>query len=417
MSLVWLLNQIVIAVAAAGLLCTAANYAYVAICYLLYRPRGARCDLFIEDSAAPLVAVQIPIYNEAAVVEQAARNAAALDWPRDRLHIQIIDGSTDETVEIAEAVVASLRKEGHDITHLRRDNLVGYKSGALTDGLANTKARIIAHLDADFRSPPDWLRRAVPVLLADSKAAFVQQRCEFRSREDNVITRVQQLQQDAHYIVEQAARHCRGVPMQANGTATVWRRAAIEGCGGWTSEALLEDLDLALRVYLHGWRGHLLLQPACVGEVPAQAGDWQRQQSRWSAGFLLVGRKLLPAVWCSALSLEAKLSTSLLILLQLFFPSIVLLVLALAVEIVLVGSVRPVIAPASTALALALCLLIAMTLPPYLSLRRGPLSRYASTFLSFPALMLRLAVVNSASIVSAGLGIKRAMDRTPKQGL
>ncbi len=417
MSFVWLLNQIVTAFAVAGLLCTAANYAYVAICYLLYRPRGARCDLFIDDASAPLVAVQVPIYNEAAVVEQAARNAAALDWPRDRLQIQIIDGSTDATVEIAAAAVARLRDEGHNITHLRRDNRIGYKSGALTDGLANTEAEIIAHLDADFRSPPDWLRRAVPVLLADSKAAFVQQRCEFRSREDNVITRVQQLQQDAHYLVEQAARHCRGVPMQANGTATVWRRAAIEGCGGWSSEALLEDLDLALRVYVNGWRGHLLLQPACVGEVPAHTGDWQKQQSRWSAGFLLVGRKLLPPVWSSALSLEAKLSTSLLILLQLFFPSIVLLVAALTVDVVLLGSIRPVIAPALTALALALCLLIAMTLPPYMRLERGPLSRYLSTFLQFPGLMLRLAVVNSTSIVSAGLGIRRAMDRTPKQGL
>lgn len=417
MDLIWNLNQIATCIAAAGLFCTAANYAYVAICYLLCRPRGAPCDLTIDDASAPLVVVQVPIYNEAAVAEQAAINAVALDWPRDRLQVQIIDGSTDETVRIAASAVARLRKQGHDIVHLRRDNSVGYKAGALSDGLAHTDAEIVAHLDSDFCAPPDWLRRAVPVLLADPRAAFVQQRCEFRSHDDNAITRLQQMQQDAHYMVEQAARHCRGVPMQANGTATIWRRQAIEGCGGWTSETLLEDLDLALRVYIHGWHAHLLLDPPCIGEVPDRLSDWQNQQRRWSSGFLLVGRKLLPEIWVSKLSIEAKLSTSLLILLQLFFPCIVLLLVTLAIDIVLAGSVAPILKPAILAAGVAACILIAMTLPPYLRLKRGPLSRYWSTLVDFPLLMLRLSIVNSLDILRAGLGTRREIIRTPKRGL
>jgi cellulose synthase/poly-beta-1,6-N-acetylglucosamine synthase-like glycosyltransferase len=299
---------------------------------------------------------------------------------------------------------------------VRRDNRAGYKAGALAEGLARSDAPFVAMLDADFRAPRDWLRRAVPVLLTDPRAAFCQQRCDFRSAEDNALTRVQQLMQDAHYMVEQAARHGRNVPMQANGTATVWRRAAIDDAGGWSGETLTEDLDLTLRCYLRGWHAALLLEPPCVGEMPADMRDFQTQQSRWSSGFLQVARKLLPQVWGSALPAEAKFSTSLLILMQLFFPCIVLLAIATAIDIVLVGGVAHLLRPALVGAGLALVLMVAMTLPPYLALRRGTVSRYVATLASLPVFMVRLGFVNAFEILTASLGRQRAFAVTPKQG-
>lgn len=416
MSVLWWLNQLLAGIAIAGLLMTAGNYAYVTACYYLFRPRGTRAPASLDNALLPHVLLQIPMFNEPNVVAQAAEGAVALDWPRDRLHIQILDDSTDNTPEIAAAVVARLRAQGFDIQHVRRDNRAGYKAGALAEGLARNNAPFVAMLDADFRAPRDWLRRAVPVLLTDPRAAFCQQRCDFQSAEDNALTRVQQLMQDAHYMVEQAARHGRGVPMQANGTATVWRRAAIDDAGGWSGETLTEDLDLTLRCYLRGWRAALLLEPACVGEMPATMRDFETQQSRWSSGFLQVARKLLPLVWGSGLSAEAKVSTSLLILMQLFFPCIVLLAIACVIDMVLVGGVLHLLRPALIGGGLALVLMVAMTLPPYLALRRGTVGRYAATLASLPVFMVRLGFANAFEILTASLGRQRAFAVTPKQG-
>jgi len=416
MTALWWLNQFAAWVALAGLLMTVGNYAYVTACYYLFHPRGTAPAPQLDDATLPHVLLQIPMFNEPAVVEQAALAAIALDWPREKLHIQILDDSTDNTPLIAAAVVARLRQDGHDIVHLRRDNRAGYKAGALTDGLARSDAPFVAMLDADFRAPRGWLRLTVPALLTNPRAAFAQQRCDFVSREDNALTRVQQLMQDAHYLVEQAARHGRNVPMQANGTATIWRRAAIEDAGGWSGETLTEDLDLTLRVYLRGWHAALLLDPPCVGEMPARLDDWKTQQSRWSSGFLQVARKLLPTVWRSGLTVEAKFSTSMLVLMQLFFPCIVLLAATIVIDVLLAGGARHLVAPAAAGTALALALMLAMTLPPYLRLRRGSVARYLITLVRLPLFMIHLGFANAFEILTSLLGRQRAFAVTPKQG-
>lgn len=410
------LNTAVGLLAIAGLLITVANFAYVAACHLYFRPHGTPAAPDIADAGLPHVLLQIPIYNEAAVAEQAAVAAVALDWPRDRLHVQILDDSTDHTPAIVATAVGRLRAAGHDIVHVRRDNRVGFKAGALSAGLAISDAPFVAMLDADFRAPASWLRGAVAVLEHDPRAAFAQQRCDFRSREDNALTRVQQLMQDAHYMVEQAARHGRGVPMPANGTATVWRRAAIDDAGGWSGDTLTEDLDLTLRVYLRSWHAALLLEPPCVGEMPARLDDWRTQQSRWSSGFLQVTRKLLPALWHSDLGVEAKLATSLLLLVQLFFPSIVLLGVTILIGAALQGGFAQYREPAVIGAGLGIALLLAMTLPPYLALRRGSIARYAVTLIKLPFFMIHLGLANAVEILTAALGRQRAFAVTPKQG-
>ena len=187
----------------------------------------------VSDADLPHVLVQIPVFNEPAMVADCLRSAAALDWPREKLHIQLLDDSTDETSAIANATVWKLRRQGYDISHLRRAERRGYKAGALAAGLARSNAPYVAILDADFRPPPNWLRAIVPALIADPSASFVQSRCEFANYRTNWLTRAQGLMFDAHFVMEQATRFRAGWLFQFNGTGGVWRRAAIEAAGGW----------------------------------------------------------------------------------------------------------------------------------------------------------------------------------------
>ncbi|MBS0519668.1 MAG: glycosyltransferase, partial [Proteobacteria bacterium] len=219
------------------LLCLAAQFAIAAYYfYLLYwladLPAGAPAAPALPEDL-PRVLVQIPVYNEPVVVERAVKAAGALDWPRDRLKIQLLDDSTDLTSDIAHHAIARLQKQGIDAEHVRRRNRSGFKAGALAAGMALCDAPYVAVFDADFVPPPDWLKRAMAALLAAPKAAFVQTRIEWGNGARNWLTRAQRLMQDAHFAVEQDVRARRGVPFQFNGTGGIWRRAAIEDAGGW----------------------------------------------------------------------------------------------------------------------------------------------------------------------------------------
>jgi cellulose synthase/poly-beta-1,6-N-acetylglucosamine synthase-like glycosyltransferase len=189
----------------------------------------------------PRVLVQIPVYNEPAVVERGLMAAASLEWPREKFTVQLLDDSTDLTSDIAVHAIARLRRQGIDVAHVRRSDRTGFKAGALAAGMALCDAPYVAVFDADFVPPPDWLGRAMAPLLANPKAAFVQTRIEWGNGERNWLTRAQRLMQDAHFVVEQDVRARRGVPFQFNGTGGIWRRAAVEEAGGWSHDTLSED--------------------------------------------------------------------------------------------------------------------------------------------------------------------------------
>ena len=230
--------------------------------YLLYwlaeLPAAAETPAPLPDDL-PAVLVQIPVFNELSVVERALDSAAALDWPRDRLSIQLLDDSTDLTSDVARHAVARLRARGVDVEHVHRASRAGFKAGALAEGMARHAAPYVAVFDADFVAAPDWLKRAIAPMLADPKVAFVQTRIEWGNGGANWLTRAQQLMQDAHFAVEQYIRYRRGLPFQFNGTGGIWRREAIEMAGGWSHDTLSEDLDLVLRIHLKGWRGVFLM--------------------------------------------------------------------------------------------------------------------------------------------------------------
>ena len=277
----------------------------------------------------PRVLVQIPVYNEPLVIDRVLGAAAALDWPRDRLVVQLLDDSTDITSDIAVHAVARLRRDGVDVAHIRRDDRSGFKAGALAEGLKLCDAPYVAVFDADFVPEPGWLRGAMAALLAEPRAAFVQTRIEWGNGEKNWLTRAQRLMQDAHFAVEQDIRARRGVPFQFNGTGGIWRRAAVEEAGGWSHDTLSEDLDLVLRTSLKGWHGVFLMEPHVVGELPAKLDDFSAQQSRWSKGFMQVARKLLGPIWRSEWSDEAKFMTTVALGQQLIFPVLAVGIVAL----------------------------------------------------------------------------------------
>ncbi len=232
----------------------------------------------------PSVVVQLPIYNEAHVVERLIDGVARLDYPRDRLHVQVLDDSTDETTALIQACAAAHRAHGLNITHLRRPNREGYKAGALAYGLQHTGAEFVAIFDADFLPAPDTLRAMVPHLSASEKVGMVQARWGHLNADTNFLTRVQAFSIDMHFMVEQNARSHAGLMLNFSGSAGLWRRACIEDAGGWQDTTLTEDLDLSYRAQLAGWQCLLLPDVMVPSELPPQLVAYKRQQARWAKG-------------------------------------------------------------------------------------------------------------------------------------
>ena len=383
------------------------------------RPTGwcqAAALPFPSGRPAPDVLVQIPVYNEGMVLAAALQAALALDWPADRLTIQLLDDSTDGSADRAAALIAGLAVGGPRVEHLRRAMRDGYKAGALAEGLVRSRAAYVAMLDADFRAPRDWLCRAIGALEAAPRAAFVQFRFEFSNRDQNWMTRGQQLSVDAHFLAEQAGRAACREPFQFNGTGGVWRRSAIDAVGGWSADTLAEDLDLAMRIFAAGYEARLVLDPPLSCEAPADVAAWRVQQERWSAGFVQVALKAAPLVWTAAWPRLTRASTLLLLGLQFALPCFLLAVAAFLLDGFLRGfDLRHLLIAAGAAI-VATTALLAITAPPFFRLRRGGKQRYLTTLVALPALLIYMALANSAAVLAAPFRRHRVFIRTPKSG-
>jgi cellulose synthase/poly-beta-1,6-N-acetylglucosamine synthase-like glycosyltransferase len=400
--------------ALAGLVLIAAGFAVLPILYALQRGRPQPAAP-TSDEAEPRVLVQLPVFNEPQLVAELLDNVAALDWPRDKLHVQLLDDSTDETGEIAVVKIEELRAAGLSIEHQQRHHR-GFKAGALAAGLVQCDAPLVAILDADFRPPADWLRRVVPRLLADPTAAFIQSRCEFVNADQNWLTRAQGLLFDAHFVLEHGVRARAGRLIQFNGTAGIWRRAAIDAAGGWSGDTLLEDLDLTLRAALAGWRGVYASEPPVGGLVPHELTDWRVQQRRWSMGFAQNARSATASIWGSDWGIGAKLSASFTLLYQIVaLPLVVMALTAALLTLAMGGPDLPYVWPAwGVVVALVPVFAVGMTLPPYLELNRGGFGRYFVSLLAIPPLIVLLSFANAGAILAGCFGGVAYFDRTPK---
>jgi len=248
-----------------------------------------------RDPHPPRVTVQIPLFNEMYVAERAIRAVAALEYARDRLEIQVLDDSTDETSDRVRAVVTELQQTGHNINHLKRTHRTGYKAGALAEGLLSATGELIAIFDADFVPHADFLLRVVPEF-HDEHVGMVQARWSYINEDTSWLTRAQALQLDAHFTVEHSVRQAAGCFFNFNGTAGIWRRTAINDAGGWHADTLTEDLDLSYRAQLRGWRFVYRDDVSVPSELPVEVAAYRVQQQRWAQGGVETARKLLPVI-------------------------------------------------------------------------------------------------------------------------
>ncbi|HEX5085769.1 MAG TPA: glycosyltransferase [Blastocatellia bacterium] len=248
------------------------------------------------ESEAPRITVQLPLFNEMYVVERLLDAVTALDYPRHLLEIQVLDDSTDETVRIARAAVEKHKQRGFDIEHIHRTDRTGFKAGALENGMKMAKGRFIAIFDADFMPKPDCLRQMVD-FFTDEGVGMVQMRWGHINANYSLLTRIQEVLLDGHFVVEQTSRNRTGAFFNFNGTAGMWRREAIEWSGGWQHDTLTEDTDLSFRAQLMGWKFVYLLDEEAPAELPVEMNAFKAQQRRWAKGLVQVGLKLMPRLW------------------------------------------------------------------------------------------------------------------------
>lgn len=289
-----------------------ANALLLAVLYLRDRRRGSPGSVGVstEISASlvnwPSVTVQLPVYNEFYVVSRVIDAVAGLDYPRRRLHVQVLDDSTDETSRMARARVAYHQARGVDIEWLHRHDREGFKAGALAAGLKTARGEFIAIFDADFVPPRSFLRQTVPYLVADPSLAFVQARWGYLNPRYSALTRAQTIALDGHFVVDHLGRNRTGLLMNFNGTAGVWRRAAIKAAGGWQSDTLTEDVDLSFRAQLAGWKALYLPDVEAPAELPPQMAAFKRQQARWATGAAQCLAKLAGPLWRGSLGSQAE---------------------------------------------------------------------------------------------------------------
>jgi len=253
----------------------------------------------LTDAEHPRVLVQLPLFNEGDLVERILEAVMGLDWPRDRLEIQVLDDSIDGSLAVSQRAVAALKQQGVNIELLHRVQRTAFKAGALAAGLERSETPFVAIFDADFIPPPDFLQRTVGALVANPDLAYVQTRWGHLNRDESLLTRIQARLLDSHFGVEQEARWRLGLPLPFNGTCGLWRRAAIDEAGGWDGDTLTEDLDLSLRANLAGWRSGFMGDLVVPGSLPTSARAWRVQQFRWTKGFVQCFIKLTPLVWRS----------------------------------------------------------------------------------------------------------------------
>jgi cellulose synthase/poly-beta-1,6-N-acetylglucosamine synthase-like glycosyltransferase len=264
----------------------------LALTYIYLRHRFDAASEPLSPVDWPRVTVQLPIYNEMHTAERLLTTVAALDYPRERLEIQVLDDSTDATRQFVAQVVHRLQQQGVDIVHFTRSDRTGFKAGALAAGLEQAKGELVAMFDADFLPLTDFLRRTVPQF-ADPTVGCVQTRWGHINRDYSVLTQLQALGMDGHFVVEQTARNRAGLFINFNGTAGLWRRACIEDAGGWQGDTLTEDLDLSYRAQMRGWRIAYLPHVMVPAELPAQVSALKRQQARWAQGSIQTAIKMI----------------------------------------------------------------------------------------------------------------------------
>ncbi|MDQ2922372.1 MAG: glycosyltransferase [Acidobacteriota bacterium] len=259
-----------------------------------------------SEEDLPHITVQLPLFNEMYVTQRLVKAITEIDYPREKVQIQVLDDSTDETMKIARDTVDTYATQGFDIQYIHRADRTGFKAGALENGLKFAKGELLAIFDADFVPKPDCLRKLVD-FFTDPLVGCAQMRWSHINGNYNLLTRLQTIMLDGHFVVEQTTRNRTGGFFNFNGTAGIWRRNAIAMSGGWQHDTLTEDTDLSFRAQLMGWKFIYLLDEEAPAEIPVEINAFKAQQRRWAKGVMQVGIKLYPRIWRSRLPMRVRL--------------------------------------------------------------------------------------------------------------
>ena len=380
--------------------------------YLKHKDKVAQPKGKLEH--LPRVTIQLPIYNEMYVVERLVDAACNVRYPRELLEIQVLDDSTDGTVEIAAACVAKHQELGFDIHHVHRANRHGFKAGALEHGLIEATGELIAIFDADYIHPTNFLEDVVDYF-SDTEVGMVQARWGHINREYSFLTQVESVILDGHFVIEHGGRHLSGRFFNFNGTAGIWRRDAIESAGGWQHDTLTEDTDLSYRAQMAGWKFLYLPHIVCPAELPVEMNSFKSQQARWAKGLIQTAIKLLPRILRSRLPWKIKIEAFFHLTANISYPlMIVLSFLLLPAMIVRFNQGW------FQMLYIDLPLWLASTASVstfYLIAQRELYPDWRVRLKYLPFLMsvgIGLSVSNSKAVMEALLGIKSSFKRTPK---
>lgn len=388
------------------------------ITYLRIRPSDPPRGADIAEDDLPLVTVQLPVFNERYVVERLVEAVCALDWPQQKLEIQLLDDSTDDTVDLSRRIVEKKRREGYRIELLHRRVRSGYKAGALKEGLAASDGEFVAIFDADFIPGPTFLRETVPHLVGDRNVGMVQARWEHLNSDYSLLTRIQAMALDTHFAMEQQVRNHARVFINFNGTAGVWRKACILDAGDWESDTLTEDLDLSYRAQLRGWRFLYLNSVTVPAELPAEVNGLKLQQFRWTKGAIETAKKHLWRVWQSEQPLAVKLHATIHLTSNLVFPFILFIAL-LNLPIVLIKKAHPELDIYFNMMAIFILASIS-TFLFYLCAQQDLRGDWKRRMLLFPVFMagtMGMAVNNTRAVLEALFNRKSAFRRTPKYNI
>jgi glycosyltransferase involved in cell wall biosynthesis len=399
---------------------SACLFAYGMHAYLmafLYWRSARRVPAVPKAAGFPRVTIQLPLFNERYVARRLIDAVAGMDYPRDRLEIQVLDDSTDDTVSVVADIVTSWRKRGVDIVHRHRTNRKGYKAGALREGLAEAKGELLAVFDADFIPPADFLRHTVPHF-ADPAIGMVQTRWGHLNESYSPLTRAQAVALDGHFLIEHTVRNRNGAFINFNGTAGIWRKQSILDAGNWQDDTLTEDLDLSYRAQLAGWKFLYLPEVECPAELPAEINGLKGQQFRWAKGSVQTALKILPRVLRSRLSFFARLQAFIHLTNHVVYPMLLLLGLSALPALIVLDRFPEV----GWAFRVATVLVVASFGHPYLyfvSQRlRGKTFREALALIPLVvAGNMGIAVNNTRALVEALAGRQSGFNRTPKYAL
>ncbi len=385
--------------------------------YLYYKNKKNKPVPQGKMESLPRITIQLPIYNEMYVTRRLLNAACDVDYPKELMDIQVLDDSTDETKDVARKCVEELSGKGFDISYIHRENRVGFKGGALQNGLKTAKGAFIAVFDADFIPQRDIFKKTIDFFV-DKKVGMVQTRWSYLNRKYSFLTKIQAIMLDGHFVIEHTARNWSGRFFNFNGTAGIWRKEAIETAGGWEHDTLTEDLDLSYRSQLKGWKFVYLKDELSPSEIPVEINGFKSQQNRWAKGSIQTAKKLLPQILKSDLPLKVKVEAFfhltnnisyflMLVLSVLIYPSMV--------ARINIGWFRMVVADVPFLLVATVGISFF-----YIASQKEAYKDWKSRLLYLPMLMslgIGLSVNNSKAVLEALFNRETEFKRTPKYSI